>query len=84
MQEVYFRLSAASAEDVRLRAQLDALRSKERRILARLEAVAQQMARLRREIESDDDATAAAAPQGKQPIGRDFGKSAWDITELRY
>ena len=81
-QELYFRLSAASAEEARLRAQLDLLRAKERRTLARLETVAQGMARLQKEI--DAMAEAAGGQRGKQPSERGYGPLAWDVTELRY
>ena len=81
-QELYFQLSAASSEEASLRAQLDQLRVKERRTLARLETVAQLMTRLQKEIEAR--ATTAEGQPGKQPKERGYGPLAWDVTELRY
>ena len=81
-QELYFQMSAASAEEASLRAQLDQLRVKERRTLARLETVAQHITRLQREI--DALATTVEGQRGKQPRERGYGPLAWDVTELRY
>lgn len=82
LQQIYFQLSSASAEDARLRAQLDLLRVKERQTLHRLEQVAQHMSRLGREIKSLEEAT--GAQRGKQPNEQGYGSSVWDVTELRY
>jgi len=82
LQELYFRLSAASAEDSRLREQSEALRAKERRVLKRLENTGRQMAQLRASIDSLE--AASNSQPGKQPNERDFGSRAWDVTELRY
>lgn len=81
-QQLYFQLSSASAEEARLRSQLEMLRDKERRALARLESVAQHMARLQKEIDSKVESEGAR--RGKQPNERDYGPRAWDVTELRY
>ena len=71
-----------SAEDARLRSQLELLRTKERRILDRLETVAAQMAKLRTKVETIEHQTLARG--GKQPSDPDYGKTVWDVTELRY
>jgi hypothetical protein len=81
-QELYFQLSAASAEEARLRAQLDQLRVKERRALARLETIAQNMTRLQNEVASR--AATTEGQHGKQPKERGYGPLAWEVTELRY
>ncbi|MEI6363194.1 MAG: hypothetical protein WCP95_13775 [Actinomycetes bacterium] len=81
-QELYFRLSAAAAEEARLQAQLESLRAKERRTLSRLETVAAHMARLQKEI--DALAKVPEDGRGKQPGERGYGPLAWDVTELRY
>lgn len=81
-QELYFRLSVASAEEARLRSQLEVLRGKERRTLSRLEQVAQTMARLQKEI--DAMVEAAGTQRGKQRNEPGYGPRAWDVTELRY
>ncbi|MGV1005614.1 MAG: hypothetical protein ACOYEV_12800 [Candidatus Nanopelagicales bacterium] len=85
LQQLYFQLSSVSADDARLRDQLDRLRAKERRTLQQLEATAGAMVRLQQEIQSRQAQEAASAPApGKQPVERSFGNSVWDITELRY
>jgi len=82
LQEIYFRLSADSAEEARLQSQLDGLRAKERRTLARLETIAQNKARLLKEIDAKGEA--AGVRRGKQPNERGYGPTAWDVTELSY
>ena len=82
LQECYFRLSSASAEQVRLRAQLDQLRSKERQTLRLLEALTQRMSRLRAEVEHHDKAK--STHRGNQPDAATYGSSAWDEIELQY
>ena len=81
-QQIYFQLSAVSAEDTRLRLQLDLLRTKERRILHRLEQLTAQMDRLRRQVDVIEKK--AVDHSGKQPFDRGYGSVVWDVTELRY
>lgn len=81
-QEYYFQLSATSAEQARLRDQLDLLRSKESLILQRLEVLARQISRLRSEV--DHHEKAAITMRGKQLNTASYGSPAWDEIELRY
>jgi phage terminase Nu1 subunit (DNA packaging protein) len=81
-QELYFRLSAASAEEERLRSQLEMMRAKERHILTRLQTLAQHMARLQQNI--DAMVVAAGTQRGKQSNELGYGALAWEVTELHY
>ncbi len=78
--EVYFQLSTLSAEEARLRAQLAILRGKEQLALSRLETLAQQMARLNKELDSIGENSIGE----KQPNKRGDSPRAWDVIELRY